>query len=94
MNQVLGGVAPLKSSVEALRIQGICFYDLDLVPPRIQRQLFRITRHTPHLEAMIKQSRNEPTTDVAGGAGDENLHSSLRLPFEASPDTETCSDPP
>jgi hypothetical protein len=33
-------------------------------------------------------------TDETGAAGDESLHSSLRLPFGASPDTKTFSGPP
>ncbi len=74
MDHVVGSVAPFEGFSEALGIESIRRNDLDFVAPWIQRELGRIARHTSHLEALIEESRHEPTSDIAGCTGNEDLH--------------------
>ncbi len=74
MDEVEGGVTPGRRLLHRFRIQHVRLDDLDGIPPRAVVELARTARHTSDLVPGFEKLRYEPSSDVSGGAGDEDFH--------------------
>ena len=82
VNQIIGGMDPLKGGDEAVKIESVSPYDLHSGPS------FLVLRresayHNPHVVPPIKKFGDKPPSDITGGSRHEYLPESwLRRCFE------------
>ena len=72
MDEVVGGLCSAKGICRLVGNREICLHDLYVVSPRSVCQLFRIADYTPHSLTCFKESWNQPSSHVAGRAGDDD----------------------
>ena len=72
VHQVVGRIDVPKCGNERGRVEHVSRNDLHLRPPRLRIQFFRRTRQTPHVMIAGNKFRDQPPTDIARRACDED----------------------
>ena len=73
VDKVINHVDAFEGRENRLVRQRIALDDFYLVPPRTSVEPFRVPREAADVIALLKQTGDEPPTDVTGRAGDKNF---------------------
>jgi hypothetical protein len=74
VNEVIDHIPPLNCSGNGCLVDQVTFNDVDGVPPRNVIQAMMVAHNDPDLVAALQKFGHETAPDIAGSAGDQNLH--------------------
>ena len=79
VDQIQRRLAPRYRFLHRRGIEKVTLHHFDPMSPRMEGKLRRGTGETPDLIAGVEQPGDDASSDVAGGAGDENAHGRANL---------------
>ena len=74
VNQVVGGVDSGENGAQGRRVLDVAPDDLDAIGPLPAGDASRVADHDTNVVAAIEKAGNESPADIAGCAGDKDLH--------------------
>ena len=74
VDEIVGGIDPGDGTDQRGGVLDVAADDLHPRRPRSSGHPRRVADHDPHLVALFQQQRDQTAADVAGCAGDQDLH--------------------
>ena len=74
VDEVVGGLDTVERRRQGFRFLDVALHDVHVIGPGPSGDAAPVADHHADVVTLVEQLRHEPTADVTGGAGDQDLH--------------------